>query len=415
MQPGHKVVMILFDEAMERVLDSCAPLGKTTLPIEKTIGYVLSDDILSPIDVSPFRNSAMDGFAVRAEWLSGATEPNPVCLPISSTIYAGDSTDSIENHKHGNVVRIMTGALLPDSFDSVVKREDVQSTDTEATFINSITNGENVREAGEDLQKGELVFSAGDIVRPWDVGLFAGIGMRELSVMRRPTAVIASTGDELVSPGKGLMPGQIYNSNAFAIRSLIEQFCGKLYHHTRVDDNESSLRQLFKSETDVIITTGGVSVGDKDMVVRIAGECGFTTIFHKVAIKPGKPFYFARRGKQLLFGLPGNPLSAAVTCAVFAIPALKKLSGTQDYKLARIDAKLDTGEARKTNRLLIWPGRITNDNRNGRMSVRYSPKKSSAALSALKHSDGLIFQSAPSDTETEPRITFLSWQQLLTI
>lgn len=407
--------MIPFEEAMERVLDSCAPLGKITLPIEETIGYALGDDIFSPIDVSPFRNSAMDGFAVRAEWLSGATESNPVTLPVSSTVYAGDATGTVEHHKHGNVIRIMTGAPLPDSFDSVVKREDVTSNNGEAVFVKSVSKGENVREAGEDFQKGELVFSAGEIVRRWDIGLFAGIGMRKLNVMRRPTVIIASTGDELVSPGEPLLPGQIYNSNAFAIRALVEQFCGRLDDHTRVEDNESSLRQLFKSETDVIITTGGVSVGDKDMVVRVAEECGFRTCFHKVAIKPGKPFYFARREKQLLFGLPGNPLSAAVTCAVFVIPALKKMAGIQEFKLVRKEARLGDGESRRGKRLLIWPGRIRNDNIDGILSVTYSPKRSSAALSALKYSDGLIFQSATNDSENEPQITFLSWQQLLTV
>jgi molybdopterin molybdotransferase len=192
---------------------------------------------------------------------------------------------------------------------------------------------------------------------------------------------------------------------------MIKPWCASVECRRRIVDQSEALESVLDSKHDVIITSGGVSMGERDLVVGTAESLGWEPIFHKARIKPGKPIFFARRGRQLLFGLPGNPLSTAVTCALFVIPALKKMTGWPEYELVLTPARLGESSLRQTGRRLIWPGmaRMTEDG----LVVEYTNKKSSAALSALMHTDGLIIQSPVKSDTDEATIDFVGWNQLL--
>lgn len=400
--------MISFDEASRLILEAAEPLESTNVPVDDCVGYVLAEDIISSVDVSPFCNSAMDGFAVRAERLKGCSTDSPLELTVATTVYAGDSTDL--KGTAGKAVRIMTGAPVPSGYDTVVRFEDCTHDAGTVTFTVPATTGANVRQPGEDISIGQKLFSVGDCIGELDTGILASVGRAEVAVHRKPTVLIAATGDELVPPGRHLKPGQIYNSNDQTIRSMVRRFGKPIESSKPIADSSDALANALASDCDVVITSGGVSAGDRDLLVSTAEQNGWCRIFHKARIKPGKPIYAARRGRQLLFGLPGNPLSTAVTCAVFVIPALKKMSGISNYQLRLSQATLSPDSIRKSGRMLIWPGSIKG---NGASTiVEFSPKKSSAALSALLGSDGLIFQTA-TDDRSQPEVRAIRWRHLL--
>jgi molybdopterin molybdotransferase len=402
--------MIEFEEASSLIFNAANPLGEIKRPIGNSISYVLSKDIISPLSISPFRNSAMDGFAVRAEWLKDCSPENPIKLPIDTTVFAGDSGKM--KMSDGQPIKIMTGAPVPDQFDTVVKFEDTSYDDSFVVFTKSISEGTNVRPVGEDLHKDQLVFKRGHIITSLDIGILAGIGLTEVSVFKKPSVLVFSNGNELVAPGNDLKFGQIYDSNKYTVSSLIKPFVETIEIGPTIIDESEKLEQALSADFDVIITTGGVSAGEKDLVIGAAKKIGFEQVFHKARIKPGKPIFFARKDKRLLFGLPGNPLSTAVTCAVFAIPALKKLIGREDYMLRSENAVIDAKQARPGGRLLIWPGHFSKS--QNCITAEYSDKKTSAALSALLNSDGLIFSDFSRDNATPPtQVKVIFWNQLL--
>ena len=382
--------MIELDEALELIFSNADQLGTEERMIENAVGYVLARDVVSPINVAPFRNSAMDGFAVRSEWLDGCTKTDPKAVPIGSTVFAGDSASSCAADKHA--VKVMTGAPVPDGFDTVVPFEDTEHTDDEVRFFNPVVTGRNIRHPGEDVSRGQKLFDKGAVLGRLDIGILAAVGLRTVLMQRKPSIKIVSLGDELAGPGEELAECQIYDSNTFTINSMVEPFCEQAERACRVPDKEDELKKVLDSSHDVIVTSGGVSAGERDLVVDLAESSGWQRVFHKARIKPGKPLNLAARGKQLQFGLPGNPLSTAVTCTMFLIPALKKMAGIAEYRQRSRPATMAADEVRKSNRTLIWPGFF--QEKDGRTTARFSPKKTSAALTALLDTDGLIIQEA---------------------
>ncbi|MEE9443316.1 MAG: molybdopterin molybdotransferase MoeA [candidate division Zixibacteria bacterium] len=402
--------MIEFEEASSLIFDAANPLGEMAKPIEDAVSYVLSRDIISPLSISPFRNSAMDGFAVRAEWLERCSPDNPIKLPIDTTVFAGDSGSA--KISENRPIRIMTGAPVPDKFDTVVKFEDTVYDDAHVVFAKPITQGKNIRPAGEDIHKDQLVLKRGHLLTPLDIGILAGIGLKEVSVFKKPSVLVFSNGNELVSPGEKLKFGQIYDSNKYTVSSLIKPFVERIEIGPTVIDESEKLEQALSADFDVIITSGGVSAGEKDLVIGAANKIGFEQVFHKARIKPGKPIFFAKKSQRLLFGLPGNPLSTAVTCAVFVIPVLKKLIGRDDYEIRAENAVINPEQIRPGGRLLIWPGKFRRT-RSG-ITAEYSEKKSSAALSALLNSDGLIFSDlSGNNVPASTQVQVIFWNQLL--
>jgi molybdopterin molybdotransferase len=401
--------MIELEEASTLLFENIHTIGIEERRIEEAVGCALAEDIASSIDVSPFRNSAMDGFAVTSSWLADCSNENPLSLPYSRTIFAGDSVVPADAGEEP--VKVMTGARVPDGYDAVVPIEDAEYDGKTVRFFNPVAPGRHVREAGEDISRGQLLFKRGSVLSRLDIGILATIGLPSVQTYRKPSLVVIGTGNELVDPGETLPEGKIYDSNSYTIAALASPYCGEVECIHRVPDRQEELRKVLASQHDVIVTTGGVSVGDRDYVVEMAESSGWRRIFHTVHIKPGKPVYFAVRGKQVLLGLPGNALSSTVTCCLFLIPALKKMSGFAQYRLQRDSVFLTPEEFRKCKRLLIWPGSIHEE--NGRKLARYSPKTSSAALTALKDTHGLIIQNCKKPESEDARVDFISWSQIL--
>jgi molybdopterin molybdotransferase len=397
--------MKTYDEAATIISKAITRLDSIQLSIESASNYILAEDIISPIDVAPFRNSAMDGFAVAYEDIMSI----PCTLPIRAISYAGDSESY--TYKKMTALKIMTGAPLPDGYDTVIRVEDTSFNESEVTINAEITQFQNARMPGEDIKKGKLIYKSGQVINPLHIGIFASIGLNKLPVFRKPNILILSTGNELAEPGNPIKTGQIFNSNSFTLRSILTPFCQSITVDSILLDETEIVSKALSQNYDVIITSGGVSAGDKDLIPIMAERCGWIKKLHKVAIKPGKPIFFAQKDNQYLFGLPGNPLSTAVTCACFVIPALKKLIGVKDYRLLTNQAELCRKSIIKSGRTLIWPGNIIP--KNGVLIACFASKKSSASLSALLNTDGLIFQYKTDDQP--PRIEVSSWQQILNI
>lgn len=401
--------MISFEEATACIFENVSLTEKTICSLENAAGNVLFEDIVSDIDVGNFRNSAMDGFAIRSEWLKDCSEKNKITRPYKSTIFAGDPQTDI--FSDGYAVKIMTGAPVPEGYNAVVKVEDTSFDENEVVFQIPVEKGMHIRMPGEDIRAGQKLFEKGQKLNPRHTGILAGIGLAEIPVYKKPSILIATTGNELAQPGEEIRAGQLYNSNLYTITSMVKPFCRSLDKIARITDERDSLESIMQSRHDIIITSGGVSAGDRDLVKPTAESEGWTTLFHKIKIKPGKPVFFARRGAQLFFGLPGNPLSSAVTCAILVVPALKKMMGYKDYQLQLAPARLGSTLPRKSDRMIIWPGAIRRE--GDEMIAEFSNKKSSAALTALLNTDGLIFQNELTENENPSSdVKFIWWNQI---
>jgi molybdopterin molybdotransferase len=401
--------MIELEEASDLIFGNVHTIGIEERAIEEAVGCAPAEDIVSTINVSPFRNSAMDGFAVKSSWLAECSADHPLSFSYGRTIFAGDA--DVPAGAGEDAVKVMTGGRVPDGYDAVVPIEDAEYDDSSVRFFKPVVPGRHVREAGEDIARGQLLFAKGSVLSRLDIGILATIGLPAVKTYRKPSMVVIGTGNELLDPGEELTEGKIYDSNSYTIAALASPYCRSVECIRRVPDRREELRKVLESQHDVIVTVGGVSVGDRDYVVEMAEAGGWRRIFHKVHIKPGKPVYFAVRGKQVLLGLPGNALSSTVTCCMFLIPALKKIAGFTEYRSQRRPVFLSPDEFRKSKRLLIWPGSTQEE--NGRAVARFSPKTSSAALTALKETHGLIIQNCKKPETEDAQVDFIPWNQIL--
>ncbi len=328
--------MLSVAEALARVLDDFKTLSSEWIPAESVVGRVLAEPISSTIDLPPFANSSMDGYAVRADDVRGATRHAPVSLKVIGDIPAGmNPTVGIGK---GTAMRIMTGAKLPPGADAVVPVEATDNapiaiggvTPDQVSIFESVQAGAYVRSIGEDVRAGDVIFKTGAITRPYDVGALAALGVRKVSVVRRPRVAIFSTGDELVNIDQALGPGQIRDINTHALSALIKKYGGEpLMLGVLRDDVNAVHRVLIDAvdqKADVIISSAGVSVGAYD-VVKSAVERDGSLNFWKVKMRPGKPFAYGKVRGVPYFGLPGNPVSAIVGFEIFVRPALLKLGG----------------------------------------------------------------------------------------
>ncbi len=398
--------MINLQEALERITATLPLPVPSTVSLADAVGYVLAEDIVSPIDVYPFRNSAMDGFAIRADLLADCSPESPITLPVAKTIFAGSTDVTAGDPK--SVVKIMTGARVPEPYDAVVRVEDCRFDDQAATFVTAPKKGMFIRPPGEDIKKGRQLLTAGHRLGALDIGVLASIGLADIPVYRKPRVLLLVTGDELQPVGEPLQPGNVYDANSHTVAALIRPFTADLEIVSPFGDHEEEMRRVFQSETyDVFIVTGGVSMGDRDWVPEAAMAAGWNKVFHKVAIKPGKPGFFATRQQQLFFGLPGNPLSVAVTCALYVVPSLRRMAGDFSVNLMPQPARL-SGERRRADRLLVWPGSIREV--DGVCVAELAQAESSAVLSAIVGSDGLIL--VETDAPNPQAVHVLPWSQL---
>jgi molybdopterin molybdotransferase len=298
--------------------------GTERLPVRSALGRVLAEDLLSPIDVPAHDNSAMDGYAVRFADLAPEGE---VALRIAGTALAGSPYRG--EVRPGECVRIMTGAVVPAGADTIVMQEHVRVENGRARIGPGHRKGQNLRRAGEDLAAGQVALKRGTGLRPAEIGLAASLGLAELPVYRRLRVAFFSTGDELVSIGSQPKEGQIYDSNRYTLYGMLARLGCELLDLGVVRDQPELLERAFREAAacaDVVITSGGVSVGEADFVKELLNRLG-EVVFWKIAMKPGRPLAYGRIGRAHFFGLPGNPVSVMVTFYQFVREALLKLSG----------------------------------------------------------------------------------------
>jgi len=323
--------MLEVEEARARISAAITPLASEMIPLREAAGRVLAESMVAPLALPSFDNSAMDGYAVRAADVAGAGADSPVTLRQIGAVAAGAMfTGAVEQ---GICVRLFTGSPLPAGADAVVMQEDTRAAGEVITVFDAVKPWENVRLAGEDVKRGETVAQAGERLSAARLALCGALGMERVRVGARPVMAILGTGNELIEAGTPLAPGQIYESNRLAIATLVADCggCAKVFPLVRdsLEATRAALEQAF-TECDAVITTGGVSVGDHDLVKAAFESLGGTVDFWQVAMKPGKPFVFGRLGSKLLFGLPGNPVSAFVTFLVLVRPALLRMQGATD-------------------------------------------------------------------------------------
>lgn len=312
--------LLTIEEALALVLERALPLPAETVALEDAAGRVLAKDVRAAVDLPPFPSSAMDGFAVRAE-------DTPGSLPVTFRVAAGKpATRRLEP---GEAMGISTGGVVPEGADAVVPIEDVVESENKIEVPTAAAPGANVRPVAGDVRAGEAVLAAGLLLTAARIGALAAAGIASVRCSRRPRVVVLSTGTELRPPGERLEPGQIYEANSRMLAAALAGAGAEVERLEPVADDAGAHRAALERglAADVLVSSGGVSVGPHDLVRSVGTELGVEEVFWRVAVKPGKPVAFGVRGRTLVFGLPGNPVSALVGLELFVRPALRALAG----------------------------------------------------------------------------------------
>jgi molybdopterin molybdotransferase len=367
-------------QALELVLARSSPLSAEHVPIAEALDRRLAEDVTSGEDVPGFDNSAMDGFAVRAADTRGAAEASPVELLSSGESRAGRPSPVALDE--GRAIAISTGAMIPAGADAVVRKEDTRELADGVAVMTEVGAGENIRRAGEDVRAGETVLHAGTEIGPAEVGVLASLGHPDVACVRRPRVSVIATGDELVEPGQPLAPGQIRNSNAHAVPAQAARAGGVVQHVGMApDDFEETVRALESGlEGDVLVICGGVSVGRHDHVKSALAQLGVEEVFWGLKLRPGHPTWFGVRDSCLVFGLPGNPVSAMVTFDLFVRPALAALQGARADR-RRATAVMDADYRKRPGRAHVVRCRL--EAGDDGWHVRPTKEQGSHVLSSL--------------------------------
>lgn len=375
------------DEALSRIKEAIQPVTDSEkVDLESALGRVLAEDLVAPINIPFDRNSAMDGYALSSKAID-ATQP--FTLALAGTSWAGKPyAGKVEA---GQCVRIFTGAVVPENADSVVVQEQVSIDGENITFPANTAAYRNIREAGEDVKQGDLLCPSQRQLTPADIGLLAATGIVDVSVKRKLNIAFLSTGDELISLGQPPESGKIYDSNRYMLAGLLADPSYNTVDMGTIPDDRQLLEDTLKKgaeNNDVLITTGGASVGDADYIHDILASCGEVK-FWKIAIKPGKPLAFGKIGMCYFFGLPGNPISAMVTFKQFVAPALKRLSGAAATKPLRLQATCTTALKKAPGRQEFQRGILTQD-ADGNFFVASAGHQGSHILSSMSRANCYI-------------------------
>ncbi|MDX1656870.1 MAG: molybdopterin molybdotransferase MoeA [Candidatus Competibacteraceae bacterium] len=373
--------------ALDRIDTLVEPVtGHERLALRQALGRVLAETITSPLDVPAHTNSAMDGYAVCSADLPGEGTGE---LAIIGSAFAGAPFQG--QGKPGTTVRIMTGAVLPQGYDTVVMQEHVQRNGERLRIGSGHKPGQNVRQAGEDLARGGVVYRPGQLIRPAQLGVLASLGINELRVRRRPRVAFFSTGDELRCLGQSLGPGEIYDSNRYTLYGMLARLGVELLDMGVVRDDPQELEMALREASqaaDAIITSGGVSVGEADFVKDILDRLGRVD-FWKIAMKPGRPLAFGRVGEALFFGLPGNPVSVMVTFYQFVQPALRRMMGQLETREVRVQVPCLSRLKKRPGRTEFQRG-VLEQQADGSLVVRSTGQQGSGILSSVSQANCFI-------------------------
>lgn len=372
------------EQARADVVGAVPLLPAEATPLDRALGLVLVEPAIVPHDLPPFTNSAMDGFAVRAADVAAT----PAELEVLEDVPAGSVAQAVVDE--GNAIKIMTGAPMPGGADAVVRVEDTESSDGTVRILVGVEVGANVRPAGGDVRAGEVALPAGRRLTPAMIGVLASIGVTEPVVRRRPRVAVMSTGDEVLPPDQELRPGAIRDSNRPILRGLLAELGAELVDLGIIGDDADALRNAVArgaAEADAIITSGGVSMGEYDLVKQVLGELG-SVDFWQVAMQPGKPFAFGHVDGVPLFGLPGNPVSVTVAFEQFARPALLTMMGAEAVLRPRITAVADEDLNSDPAKTVFLRAATSRDGDGWR--VRLSGGQLSNMLSAVAAGDAFV-------------------------
>jgi molybdopterin molybdotransferase len=395
--------MLSVEQAIGTLLREARLLvGSEETALIGALGRVLAADVVATTDVPPADNSAMDGYALRhADWAETAPFDSTRTLPLSQRIAAGSVPAPLTP---GTAARIFTGAEIPPGADTVVMQEQCEGTPTHVRLLRLPERGANIRRRGEDIAGGQRVLSAGHRLRPQDLGLAASLGVARLAVYRRLRVAILSTGDELVEPGEQAGPGRIFNSNRFTLQGQLAAWGFDVIDLGVVRDRPEAVREAMQRaarEADVVVSTGGVSVGEEDHVKTVVQSLGSLDLW-RIAIRPGKPFAYGRVQDKPFLGLPGNPVSVFVTLLIVARPFLFACQGIADTALRAVPltAAFDRQGGAREDYLRV---------RAAPAGLEAFPNQGSGVLYSTAWGDGLVRQPAGQDIRAGDRVDFLPW------
>ncbi len=398
--------MISVEEARRIILGNVRPLREIEAEeMCSCLGRVLAVNIKSKENIPPFSNSAMDGFAVRARDLAGARREKPEILEVIESLPAGYAAK--RSVGSAQAIRIMTGAPLPKGADSVVMVEDTARDEGQGTkpacrqgrdegrkefvrIFKEVEKGENVRYAGEDVRKGEIVIKKGTVLKSGHIGLLASLGLAKIKVFRPPRVAILATGDELVEIGQRLSPGKIRNSNAYSLYGQVLKMSAVPILLGIARDNKKDLERKIRKglSSDMLLVSGGVSVGDYDFVKDVLKDLGTRMKFWRVAMKPGKPLAFGLMGNIPVFGLPGNPVSSMVSFEQFVRPALLKMAGSGElFRLHLSAIAKEDFEKKKGLRYFL---RVILENKQGQLYASLTGPQGSGILKSMAMANGIM-------------------------
>ena len=388
-------------DAREIVVERCARLPSEQVPLEQALGHALADEVHSEVAIPPFDNSSMDGFALRAEDTAAVDAGKPVRLRIVDESRAGRPAGS--GVEPGEAIRIATGAMVPAGANAILPQEDAVERNGEIEAEHRVEAGSYIRLTGEDIRPGQAVLASGTALGPAELGVLASIGCDPVPCRRRPRVAVISTGDELVDPAADVRPGQIRDTNSIAVASLAGRAGAELTTVTRIGDDRDATREAVAEaiESDIAVICGGVSVGEHDQVRPVLEELGAEQLFWGVALRPGRPTWFGlsrggpRAGGGLVFGLPGNPVSAVVTFLLFVRPALRAIVGLDPFS-ARTTAVLDQAYEKRHGRAhaVRVTLRLAGD---GWHAAPTRPEQASHILTSMLGADALAIVPAESE------------------
>jgi len=374
--------MINVAEAKSLVAQNCTPLHGITIPLTEGLGCILKEDVLSPINMPPFNQSAMDGYAI-GPFRDGTSHDN---FKLVGEVKAGDT--NIVSLKTGEAVRIFTGGMVPINTMAVIMQENTSTQEGEVLIEQEIKVDSNIRPEGEQIKLGEVALSKNTRLTPAGIGFLAGLGISEVSVFQQPKVGILITGSELVEPGNKLAPGQIFESNSVTLVAALNESGYKHVKILKIEDDFDKTKDAIQSladEVDLVMISGGISVGDYDFVGEALDNIGVNSIFYKIKQKPGKPLYFGQSKNCSFFALPGNPAAALSCFYQYVLPAIRIMSGFEVPFLHHRMIPLVSRYKKKGNRAQFLKAKVTN------YSVEILDGQSSAMLHSFAHANAQVF------------------------